>query len=92
MAQMPILVVLAGGASSRMWPLREKLLMRFGTEPLLISQLRRFQALGLQGQFIYVDPESRTVIVKLSYFPPEDQTTRDEVAAFFAAASAWKPR
>src|SRR5215216_6090940 len=48
MAQMPILVVLAGGASSRMWPLREKLLMRFGTEPLLVSQLRRFQALGLQ--------------------------------------------
>ncbi len=48
MAQMPILVVLAGGTSSRMWPLREKLLLRFGTEPLLVSQLRRFHALGLQ--------------------------------------------
>ena len=56
MAQMPILVVLAGGSSSRMWPLREKLLMRFGTEPLLISQLRRFQALGLQEVVIIATP------------------------------------
>ncbi len=56
MAQMPILVVLAGGTSSRMWPLREKLLLRFGTEPLLISQLRRFQALGLQEAVIIASP------------------------------------
>ena len=34
---------------------------------------------GLQGQYIYVDPASRTVIVKLSYFPPGDATA-DEVA------------
>lgn len=56
MAQMPILVVLAGGASSRMWPLREKLLLRFGTEPLLISQLRRFQALGIQEVVVIASP------------------------------------
>jgi len=30
-----------------------------------------YTALGLQGQFIYVHPATRTVIVKLSYFPPE---------------------
>jgi CubicO group peptidase (beta-lactamase class C family) len=29
-----------------------------------------FSAIGLAGQYIYVHPESRTVIVKLSYFPP----------------------
>ena len=29
----PILIILAGGASSRVWPLREKSLLRFGTEP-----------------------------------------------------------
>lgn len=29
-----------------------------------------FAAVGLQGQFIYVHPASRTVIVKLSFFPP----------------------
>lgn len=56
MAQMPILVVLAGGSSSRMWPLREKLLLRFGTEPLLISQLRRFQAFGFQEAVIVASP------------------------------------
>jgi bifunctional UDP-N-acetylglucosamine pyrophosphorylase/glucosamine-1-phosphate N-acetyltransferase len=48
MTNHPTLIILAGGASSRMWPLREKLFMRFGTEPLLISQLRRFQGLGIQ--------------------------------------------
>src|SRR5215216_4415077 len=56
MAQMPILVVLAGGSSSRMWPLREKLLLRFGTEPLLVSQLRRFQAFGFQEAVVVASP------------------------------------
>ncbi|MBI1259102.1 MAG: NTP transferase domain-containing protein [Chloroflexi bacterium] len=56
MAQMPILVVLAGGSSSRMWPLREKLLLRFGTEPLLSSQLRRFQSLGIQEAIVIANP------------------------------------
>ncbi|MBE2270959.1 MAG: NTP transferase domain-containing protein [Anaerolinea sp.] len=56
MAQLPILIVLAGGASSRMWPLREKSLLRFGTEPLLVSQLRRYQALGMQEAVIVANP------------------------------------
>ena len=51
-----------------------------------------FQAIGLQGQFIYLDPQTRTVVVKLSYFPPADTTSAEEAAAFFAAASAWDPR
>jgi hypothetical protein len=51
-----------------------------------------FQALGLQGQYIYIDPASRTVIVKLSYFPPGDMTADSETAAFLASASAWSPR
>ena len=42
----PILVILAGGASSRMWPLREKSLLRFGDQPLLLAQLQRYKALG----------------------------------------------
>lgn len=58
MAQLPILVVLAGGTSSRMWPLREKLLLRFGTEPLLVSQLRRFQAFGLQEAVVVASPDN----------------------------------
>ncbi len=58
MAQMPVLVILAGGTSSRMWPLREKLLLRFGTEPLLVSQLRRFEALGLEETVIIASAEN----------------------------------
>jgi CubicO group peptidase (beta-lactamase class C family) len=53
---------------------------------------RAFQAIGLQGQFIYIDPDTRTVVVKLSHFPPGDTTAAEETAAFFAAASAWNPR
>lgn len=51
-----------------------------------------FQALGLQGQFIYIDPPSRTVVVKLSHDPPGDQEADEESAAFFSAAAAWTPR
>jgi CubicO group peptidase (beta-lactamase class C family) len=51
-----------------------------------------FSAIGLQGQYIYIDPATRTVIVKLSYFPPGDNSALDaETQAFMAAASAWKP-
>ena len=51
-----------------------------------------FAAIGLQGQYIYIDPASRTVIVKLSYFPPGDNSALDaETQAFMAAASAWQP-
>ena len=51
-----------------------------------------FYAAGLQGQFIYVDPATRTVVVKLSYFPPGDEAAGAETLAFLAAASAWAPR
>jgi CubicO group peptidase (beta-lactamase class C family) len=52
-----------------------------------------YLALGLQGQFIYVDPPSHTVVVKLSYFPPgDDRALVDECLAFFRAASSWTPR
>jgi len=50
-----------------------------------------FYALGLQGQFLYIDPASRTVVVKLSYFPPAEQKAHAETMAFLAAVSAWKP-
>jgi CubicO group peptidase (beta-lactamase class C family) len=51
-----------------------------------------FSAIGLQGQYIYIDPATRTVIVKLSYFPPGDNSALDaETQAFMAAASVWRP-
>lgn len=51
-----------------------------------------YSALGLQGQYIYVDPRSRTVVVKISYFPPGDEKPTAETAAFLQAVSAWSPK
>lgn len=65
MAQQPVLIILAGGASSRMWPLREKSLLRFGGEPLLLDQLRRYYRLGLTQGIIVGNPENHTVIADL---------------------------
>lgn len=63
----------------------------YGYQWWMIAQPGAYQAIGLQGQFIHVDPATRTVVVKLSYFPPGDSGTDAEVAAFLRAVSAWKP-
>jgi UDP-N-acetylglucosamine diphosphorylase / glucose-1-phosphate thymidylyltransferase / UDP-N-acetylgalactosamine diphosphorylase / glucosamine-1-phosphate N-acetyltransferase / galactosamine-1-phosphate N-acetyltransferase len=47
-SNMPVLIILAGGASSRMWPLREKSLLRFGDKPLLLHQLQCYISLGFE--------------------------------------------
>ena len=45
-----------------------------------------FSAVGLAGQFIYVHPTTRTVIVKLSYFPPaEPANATPETLDYFHA-------
>jgi CubicO group peptidase (beta-lactamase class C family) len=51
-----------------------------------------FEALGLQGQYIFIDPATGTVVVKLSYFPPGNTTASEETAAFLAATAKWTPR
>ncbi|MCW2389650.1 CubicO group peptidase (beta-lactamase class C family) [Sphingobium sp. B11D3B] len=50
-----------------------------------------YMAIGLQGQFIYVDPDTRTVVVKLSYFPISNNEAYRESEAFFRAISSWNP-
>lgn len=50
-----------------------------------------YSAIGLQGQYVFIDPATRTVVVKLSYFPPLKDGVEQETAAFLAAASAWQP-
>lgn len=50
-----------------------------------------YMAIGLQGQYIFIDPDTRTVVVKLSYFPPGDERTGGETVAFLQAVSAWQP-
>lgn len=58
MSTTPTLIILAGGASSRMWPLREKSLMCFGAEPLLLSQLRTYESLGFNDVVIVGNPQN----------------------------------
>lgn len=50
-----------------------------------------YLALGLQGQFIYIDPATDTVVVKLSYFPPGNDNVEAESLDFLKAAAAWNP-
>jgi CubicO group peptidase (beta-lactamase class C family) len=50
-----------------------------------------FLAIGLQGQFIYVDPATDSVVVKLSYFPPNAPEASGEALDFLKAAAAWNP-
>lgn len=52
-----------------------------------------YSAIGLAGQYIFVDPTTQTVVVKLShFFPPENDEAAGETIAFLLAASAWNPR
>ena len=51
-----------------------------------------YMAIGLQGQFIYIDPDTNTIVVKLSYLPLSNRKDGyRESEAFFRAASAWTP-
>jgi CubicO group peptidase (beta-lactamase class C family) len=63
----------------------------YGLQWWMMGDTGAYSAIGLQGQYIFVDPTSRTVVVKLSYFPPGNQAASDETAAFLRAASAWTP-
>ncbi len=56
--------------------------------PLVDSQA--YMARGLQGQAIFIDPATDTVIVKLSYFPPGNHEAFLESVAFLQAASGWR--
>ncbi len=64
----------------------------YGYQWWTVADSDGYSAIGLQGQFIYVNPTTNTVVVKLSYFPPgDDMKLMRETIAFFEAASAWKP-
>jgi dTDP-glucose pyrophosphorylase len=62
MSGTPTLIILAGGASSRMWPLREKSLLCFGAEPLLLSQLRTYESLGFTDVVIVGNSQNEAEI------------------------------
>ena len=58
-----------------------------------VNGTNAYTALGGEGQFIFVDPDSRTVIVKLSHMPvgPDAARPQRETMAFFKAVTRWKP-
>ena len=60
--------------------------------PVLNS--RAYVALGGEDQFIYVDPVSKTVVVKMSHGPvgPAAEAQEQETLSFLDAASRWKLR
>ena len=64
----------------------------YGLQWWMIGDDGAYAAIGLQGQYVYIDPATRTVVVKLSYYPPGDNRADGETAAFLEAASAWDPR
>jgi hypothetical protein len=76
-----------------------------GTEPAEPGTTRGYQyqwwtfadseaycGIGLQGQFLYIDPSTGTVVVKLSYFPPGELRAEAETEAFLRAVSNWSPK
>ncbi len=64
----------------------------YGYQWWTIAGTSAYVALGLQGQFIFVDPSTDTVVVKLSYFPPGNSRAEGEALAFLMAASHWTPK
>ena len=57
-----------------------------------VNGSRAFTALGGEGQFVFVDPDTQTVIVKLSHGPvgPKFEDVQRETVSFLKAASRWQ--
>ena len=72
----PQLIILAGGASSRMWPLSEKSLLKFGEEPLLVMQLRTFAHLGFREVVIVGNPHNAAALRGLLPDLPSELTVQ----------------
>lgn len=64
----------------------------YGYQWWTVANSDAYAAIGLQGQYIYIDPTTNTVAVKLSHFPPGDNSmAAQESIEFFAGVSAWSP-
>lgn len=62
--QSPVAVILAGGANSRFWPLREKSLYPFMEEALLQKQLAVYAEAGFEKAIIVANPGNRELIAQ----------------------------
>ena len=64
----------------------------YGYQWWTVQDSNAYSAIGLQGQFIYIDPDTKTVVVKLSFLPPDAiEQGEFETFAFMAAVSNWQP-
>lgn len=61
----PTVLVLAGGVSNRFWPLRDKLLMRFGAYTLLERHVRQLRGLGCERFVVVARPETATAVTSM---------------------------
>jgi CubicO group peptidase (beta-lactamase class C family) len=64
----------------------------YGYQWWTVAKSDAYFALGLEGQFIYVDPASKTVIVKMSYIPLDKTDVIGEVLTYFDAIARWTPK
>lgn len=66
----------------------------YGYQIWRLDDTGAYMALGLQGQFIYVHPATRTVIVKLSFFPEEGtakgNNALEDTLAYFRTLVEWR--
>ena len=67
----PLLVILAGGKSTRLWPLEEKSLIEFTGQPLFLQQLRRFAGLGFRDVALITSPDNRDAMTALAAQVPD---------------------
>src|SRR5579859_7020936 len=58
----PVAVILAGGANSRFWPLREKSLLWFCGETLLARQIRLLADAGVNDAVVVGNPDNADVL------------------------------
>ncbi len=61
----PVAIVLAGGSSSRFWPLGDKSLIPFLGRPLLELHLRELRAVGFERFVVVANPENQEAIRRL---------------------------
>src|SRR5687767_5730770 len=62
----PTVLVLAGGVSKRFWPLRDKLLLRFGAYSLFERHIRQLRDLGYERFVIVARPETQADVAMMT--------------------------
>src|SRR5688572_12035267 len=62
----PTVLVLAGGVSRRFWPLRDKLLLRFGAYSLLERHIRQLRDLGCERFVVVARPETQADVASMT--------------------------